>query len=46
MLLQKKEYEVALVGAFRREKDKDITIQTLVAENQTAMQLVSQEKHL
>ncbi|KAF5930199.1 hypothetical protein HYC85_031072 [Camellia sinensis] len=36
---QKKEYEVALVGAFRREKDKDIALQALAAENQAAMQL-------
>ncbi|PSR95444.1 Kinesin-like protein [Actinidia chinensis var. chinensis] len=37
---QKKEYEVALVGAFRREKDKDIALQALASENQAAMQLV------
>ncbi|EYU17398.1 hypothetical protein MIMGU_mgv1a000460mg [Erythranthe guttata] len=37
--LPKKEYEVALVGAFRREKDKDTAIQALTAENQAALQL-------
>ncbi|KAJ9698949.1 hypothetical protein PVL29_007831 [Vitis rotundifolia] len=41
---QKKEYEVALVGAFRREKDKDIALQALAAENQAAMQLVKQRQ--
>ncbi|GAB2234913.1 hypothetical protein Drorol1_Dr00004184 [Drosera rotundifolia] len=39
---QKKEYEVALVGAFRREKDKDMALQALTAENQAAMQLAKQ----
>lgn len=38
---QKKDYEVALVGAFRREKDKDIALQALREENQAAMKLVS-----
>ncbi|KAL2461036.1 P-loop containing nucleoside triphosphate hydrolase superfamily protein [Abeliophyllum distichum] len=42
--LQKKEYEVALVGAFRREKDKDIALQALTAENQAAMQLAKQRE--
>ncbi|CAL5354123.1 unnamed protein product [Camellia sinensis] len=41
---QKKEYEVALVGAFRREKDKDIALQALAAENQAAMQLAKQRE--
>ncbi|KAI3746631.1 hypothetical protein L6452_09069 [Arctium lappa] len=41
---QKKEYEVALVGAFRREKDKDITLQALTAESQAAMQLAKQRE--
>ncbi|KAJ9178647.1 hypothetical protein P3X46_010515 [Hevea brasiliensis] len=36
---QKKDFEVALVGAFRREKDKDIALKALAAENQAAMQL-------
>lgn len=40
-IFQKKEYEAALVGAFRREKDKDIALQALVAENQATLQLVS-----
>lgn len=38
--LKNKEYEVALVGAFRREKDKDIVLQTLEAEIKTTLQLV------
>ena len=37
---QKKDYELALVGAFRREKEKDISLHALVAENQAALQLV------
>ncbi|XP_010263116.1 PREDICTED: kinesin-like protein KIN-12E [Nelumbo nucifera] len=41
---QKKEYEAALVGAFRREKDKDIALQALAAENQAAMQLAKQRE--
>nr|GEX50852.1 kinesin-like protein KIN-12E [Tanacetum cinerariifolium] len=41
---QKKEYEVALVGAFRREKDKDITVQALTAETQAASQLAKQRE--
>ncbi|THG19195.1 hypothetical protein TEA_010978 [Camellia sinensis var. sinensis] len=40
----KKEYEVALVGAFRREKDKDIALQTLAAENKAALQLAKQRE--
>ncbi|KAL9275718.1 Kinesin-like protein [Drosera capensis] len=39
---QKKEYEVALVGAFRREKDRDVALQALTAENLAAMQLAKQ----
>ncbi|KAL8483435.1 hypothetical protein ACS0TY_026218 [Phlomoides rotata] len=42
--LQKKEYEVALVEALRREKDKDTTLQALTAENQTALQLAKQRE--
>ncbi|KAG9131879.1 hypothetical protein Leryth_019134 [Lithospermum erythrorhizon] len=38
------EYEIALVGAFRREKDKDITIQTLTAESQAALLLAKQRE--
>ncbi|EXB39677.1 Kinesin-like protein KIF15 [Morus notabilis] len=41
---QKKDYEVALVGAFRREKDKDIALQALAAESQAAMQLAKQRE--
>ncbi|GAB4824578.1 hypothetical protein Ancab_007451 [Ancistrocladus abbreviatus] len=41
---QKKEFEVALVGAFRREKDKDLALQALAAENQAAMQLAKQRE--
>uniref|UniRef100_A0A5B7BRW2 Putative phragmoplast orienting kinesin 2 isoform X1 n=1 Tax=Davidia involucrata TaxID=16924 RepID=A0A5B7BRW2_DAVIN len=41
---QKKEYEVALVGAFRREKDKDIALQALAAENQAALKLAKQRE--
>ncbi|TYH34669.1 hypothetical protein ES332_D13G141100v1, partial [Gossypium tomentosum] len=37
---QKKDYEVALVGAFKREREKEATLQALTAENQAAMQLV------
>ncbi|KAI3797891.1 hypothetical protein L1987_33155 [Smallanthus sonchifolius] len=40
----KKEYEVALVGAFRRGMDKDITLQTLTAESQAALQLAKQRE--
>ncbi|XP_073040513.1 kinesin-like protein KIN-12E isoform X1 [Primulina eburnea] len=42
--LKKKEYEVALVGAFRREKDKDTVLQALAAENQAALRLVKQRE--
>ncbi|KAL4578559.1 hypothetical protein LXL04_014683 [Taraxacum kok-saghyz] len=41
---QKKEYEVALVGAFRREKDKDLSLQAITAESQAAMQLAKQRE--
>ncbi|XP_060169976.1 kinesin-like protein KIN-12E [Lycium barbarum] len=41
---KKKDFEVALVGAFRREKDKDIALQALIAENQAAMQLTKQRE--
>ncbi|KAJ6346378.1 hypothetical protein OIU78_008923 [Salix suchowensis] len=41
---QKKDYEVALIGAFRREKDKDIGLKALQAENQAAMQLAKQRE--
>ncbi|KAG6779799.1 hypothetical protein POTOM_016199 [Populus tomentosa] len=41
---QNKDYEVALVGAFRREKDKDIALKALTAENQAVMQLTKQRE--
>ncbi|KAE9463334.1 hypothetical protein C3L33_04769, partial [Rhododendron williamsianum] len=41
---QKKEYEVALIGAFRREKDKDTALQALAAQHQAAMQLAKQRE--
>ncbi|KAI9073345.1 hypothetical protein K1719_044686 [Acacia pycnantha] len=41
---QKKDYEVALVGAFRREKDQEMALQALRAENQAAMQLAKQRE--
>ncbi|KAI4334146.1 hypothetical protein L6164_018872 [Bauhinia variegata] len=41
---KKKHYEVALVGAFRREKDKEMTLQALAAENQATMQLAKQRE--
>ncbi|XP_077245216.1 P-loop containing nucleoside triphosphate hydrolases superfamily protein [Tasmannia lanceolata] len=39
---QKKEYEAALIGAFRREQDKEIALKALTAENEAAMQLTKQ----
>ncbi|XAR59615.1 Plus-end-directed kinesin ATPase [Bertholletia excelsa] len=44
MFSQKKDYEVALVGSFRREKDKDVALQALAAENQAALQLAKQRE--
>ncbi|XP_043701671.1 kinesin-like protein KIN-12E isoform X12 [Telopea speciosissima] len=41
---QKREYETALVGAFKREKDKEIALQALAAETQAAMQLAKQRE--
>jgi hypothetical protein len=38
--MQKKDYEIALVGAFRREKDKEIALQAMREENEAAMKLV------
>ncbi|KAJ8446164.1 hypothetical protein Cgig2_015935 [Carnegiea gigantea] len=43
-LSQKKEYEVALVAALRREKEKDMALQALTAETQAAMQLAKQRE--
>ncbi|KFK32321.1 hypothetical protein AALP_AA6G226600 [Arabis alpina] len=34
-----KDYEVALVGAFRREREKDAALQALTAENEASMKL-------
>eukprot|EP00258_Populus_trichocarpa_P048233 XP_024464252.1 kinesin-like protein KIN-12E isoform X2 [Populus trichocarpa] len=42
--MSQKDYEVALIGAFRREKDKDIALKALKAENQAAMQLAKQRE--
>ncbi|KAJ6410103.1 hypothetical protein OIU84_009576 [Salix udensis] len=42
--MSQKDYEVALIGAFRREKDKDIGLKALQAENQAAMQLAKQRE--
>ncbi|KAK8609307.1 hypothetical protein V6N13_061756 [Hibiscus sabdariffa] len=36
---KKKDYEVALVGAFKREREQEATLQALTAETQAAMQL-------
>ncbi|RDX93421.1 Kinesin-like protein KIN-12E, partial [Mucuna pruriens] len=41
---QKKDYDTALVGAFRREKDKDMELQALRDEIQAAMKLVKQRE--
>ncbi|EPS61047.1 hypothetical protein M569_13753, partial [Genlisea aurea] len=40
----KKDYEVALLGAIQREKDKDASLQALAIENQAAMQLVKERE--
>ncbi|KAE8656724.1 Alpha/beta-Hydrolases superfamily protein [Hibiscus syriacus] len=37
---QKKDYEVALVGAFKRERENEAALQALTAENQAALQLL------
>ncbi|CAK8535490.1 unnamed protein product [Lathyrus sativus] len=41
---QNKDYEIALVGAFRREKDKEIALQALREENEAAKKLVKQRE--
>ncbi|XP_022756048.1 kinesin-like protein KIN-12E [Durio zibethinus] len=41
---QKRDYEVALVGAFKREREKETALQALTAENQAAMQLAKQRE--
>ncbi|XP_038879991.1 kinesin-like protein KIN-12E isoform X2 [Benincasa hispida] len=43
-MTQRRDYEIALVGAFRREKDKDMALQALTNENQAAMQLAKQRE--
>ncbi|XP_073143760.1 kinesin-like protein KIN-12E [Henckelia pumila] len=43
-MAHKKEYEVALVGAFRREQDKDTALQALAEENQAALRLAKQRE--
>ncbi|KAK1389258.1 hypothetical protein POM88_017436 [Heracleum sosnowskyi] len=44
LLQQKREHEVALVGAFKREKDKDMALQALTASNVAAMDLAKQRE--
>ncbi|XP_047158783.1 kinesin-like protein KIN-12E [Vigna umbellata] len=41
---QKKDYDIALVGAFRREKDKEMKLQALRDEVQASMKLVKQRE--
>ncbi|XP_019447716.1 PREDICTED: kinesin-like protein KIN-12E [Lupinus angustifolius] len=41
---QKKDYEIALIGAFRREKDKEMTMLALREENQAALKLAKQRE--
>ncbi|KAF5188619.1 Kinesin-like protein kin-12e [Thalictrum thalictroides] len=41
---QRKEYEAALVGAFRRERDKELALQALAAENQATMHLAKKRE--
>ncbi|XP_020238406.1 kinesin-like protein KIN-12E [Cajanus cajan] len=41
---QKKDYDIALVGAFRREKDKEMELQALRDEIQASMKLVKQRE--
>ncbi|CAN1251707.1 Kinesin-like protein KIN-12E [Linum perenne] len=43
-LSQKKDYDVALIGAFKREKDKDLAVKALTAENQAVMKLAKQRE--
>ncbi|CAI9105872.1 OLC1v1004893C1 [Oldenlandia corymbosa var. corymbosa] len=43
-ITHKKEYEVALVGAFRREKEKDIALKAMTAESQAASKLAKQRE--
>ncbi|CAL9121620.1 unnamed protein product [Musa textilis] len=41
-LSQRKEYEAALVAAFRKDKDKEVALKAMTAEKQAAEQLVTQ----
>ncbi|KAE8682465.1 Alpha/beta-Hydrolases superfamily protein [Hibiscus syriacus] len=41
---QKKDYEVALVGVFKREREKEAALQALTAETQAAMQLAKERE--
>ncbi|CAL1390479.1 unnamed protein product [Linum trigynum] len=41
---QKPDYEIALIGAIRREKDKDMELKALKAENQAVLQLAKQRE--
>ncbi|CAN0923363.1 Kinesin-like protein KIN-12E [Linum grandiflorum] len=41
---QKKDYDVALIGAFKREKDKDLALKALTDENQAIMKLAKQRE--
>ncbi|KAE8734813.1 putative ubiquitin ligase protein cop1 [Hibiscus syriacus] len=41
---QKKDYEVALVGVFKREREKEAALQVLTAENQATLQLAKQRE--
>ncbi|MED6227130.1 Kinesin-like protein KIN-12E, partial [Stylosanthes scabra] len=43
-ITHKKDYEIALIGAFRREKEKDTALQALRDENQAAMKLAKQRE--
>lgn len=41
---KEKDYDAVLVGALKRERDKEIALQALAAENQAAMQLAKQRE--
>ncbi|KAL6005110.1 hypothetical protein ACLOJK_005671 [Asimina triloba] len=41
---QKREFEAALVGAFRREQQKDIQMKALAAENEAAVELAKRRE--
>ncbi|XXG65369.1 hypothetical protein AAC387_Pa05g3086 [Persea americana] len=41
---KRKDFDAALVGAFRREQDKEIALKALTAENEAAMQLAKQRE--